>query len=435
MSRLVFVFFMVVVILAAVAPQPAAAQGYLQEVSVLLDGLPVHFDVQPVIKNGRTLVPFRAIGEALNVAVSWDGATRTVSATGGGVSISLQIGSVKAYRNNTPITLDVPPQILNGRTLVPLRFFSEAFGCTVLWDGAARTAKIASPPKKMTVIGFYALGGPQTSSWTNLFGKAYPEMGKGNTDLVSDLALGWYSLDREGNLLTESATGWRRPAGWEGVLDAAAAYGLSTEMVVHVTDGDGTLSMLLADDAAVQKAVAAIAGEADLYDGVNLDFEGLGFSESGEGLTTVRQRFTNFVSLLAGQLKNKGKTLTLSLHAPNSAYRGYDYEALGAVADRIVIMAYDYGARPEPVSLVIQAVEMAAAVPADKLVLGISVPSETPESILAKVGIAKRYNLNGIALWRLGLLSGEMWEALRSTVAVGNKESAGGGKSNRRETS
>ncbi|MEW6572378.1 MAG: stalk domain-containing protein [Bacillota bacterium] len=418
MSRLVFVFFMVVVILAAVALPPAAAQQQPKEVSVLLDGLPVHFDVQPVIKNGRTLVPFRAIGEALNVAVSWDGTTSTVGATGGGDSISLQIGNVTAYHNNTPVTLDVPPQILNGRTLVPLRFFSEAFGCTVLWDAGARTAKIASPPKKMTVIGFYALGDAQTSSWADLFGKAYPEMGKGNTNLVSDLALGWYSLDRGGNLLTQSATGWRRPAGWEDVLAAAEEYGFKTEMVVHLTDADGALSALLADWAAVSRAVGAIAAEAGLYDGVNLDFEGLGFSESGGSLTTVRQRFTNFVSLLAGQLKNKGKTLTLSLHAANSAYRGYDYEAIGAVADRIIIMAYDYGARPEPVSLVIQAVEMAAAVPADKLVLGISVPSETPESILAKVGIAKRYNLNGIAIWRLGLLSFEMWEALRTTVAV-----------------
>lgn len=418
MSRLAFMFFMVVVILAAVAPQPAAAQGYPQEVSVLLDGLPVYFDVQPVIRDGRTLVPFRAVGEALNVAVSWDGTTRTVSATGGGVSISLQIGNVTAYRNSTPITLDVPPQILNGRTLIPLRFFSEAFDCKVLWESTTRTVKIASPPQKMTVIGFYALGDAQTSSWTDLFGRAYPETATGNTDLVSDVALGWHSLDRDGNLLTQSTTGWRRPAGWEDVLGAAADFNLKTEMVVHVTDADGALSALLAGEAAAQRAVSAIAYEADLYDGVNLDFEGLGYSESGESLTEVRQRFTRFATLLAAQLKTKGKTLTLSVHAPNSAYRGYDYEALGAVADRIVIMAYDYGARPEPVSLVIQAVELAAAVPSDKLVLGISAPSETPESILTKVGIAKRYNLNGIALWRLGLLSGEMWAALRTTVAV-----------------
>jgi len=81
-------------------------------------------------------------------------------------------------------------------------------------------------------------------------------------------------------------------------------------------------------------------------------------------------------------------------------------------------MAYDYGPKPEPVNLVRQAVEMAiaAGVPPEKLVLGISAPAETPESILTKVGIGKRYDLAGIALWRLGLVSDEMWTALRTAI-------------------
>ncbi|OPX90574.1 MAG: hypothetical protein A4E53_00966 [Pelotomaculum sp. PtaB.Bin104] len=96
---------------------------------------------------------------------------------------------------------------------------------------------------------------------------------------------------------------------------------------------------------------------------------------------------------------------------------GYDYQALGGLADRIIIMAYDYGAKPEPLDLVIEAVEMAGAVVSpEKLVLGISIPSETAESLQAKVGVAKRYGLDGIAIWRLGLVSDEMWNGLRSTI-------------------
>ena len=67
----------------------------------------------------------------------------------------------------------------------------------------------------MTVIGFYALGDGQTSSWTNLFGLAYPAASVGNTDAISELALGWYSIDKQGNLLDKSRTGWQRPDGWE----------------------------------------------------------------------------------------------------------------------------------------------------------------------------------------------------------------------------
>jgi spore germination protein YaaH len=57
-----------------------------------------------------------------------------------------------------------------------------------------------------------------------------------------------------------------------------------------------------------------------------------------------------------------------------------------------------------------------ALVPPEKLVLGISASSETPESILIKVGIAKRYGLDGIAIWRLGLVTSEIWDALSANV-------------------
>ncbi|MBZ4688159.1 MAG: hypothetical protein PWQ96_470 [Clostridia bacterium] len=111
----------------------------------------------------------------------------------------------------------------------------------------------------------------------------------------------------------------------------------------------------------------------------------------------------------------------MTLHAPNSAYKGYDYGALGELADKIIIMAYDYKEEPgpEPVSRVKQAVEMAIqSVPPKKLLLGISAHSETAESIPTKISIAKRYDLQGIALWRLGLISDDMWAALKNNLKI-----------------
>jgi len=409
--------FIVIFCLPLLCAGPAGPAFAGREIPVLVDGLPVSFDVKPVLQNGRTLVPFRAIAEALNVAVAWDGATRTVTASGGQTTVRLQIGNSTAYHNDAPVVLDVPPVIAGGRTLIPVRFFSEAFGCKVDWDAAARAVKITSPPRPMTVMGFYALGDSATSSWTDLFQKPYPAAGPGNTDVVGELALGWYSLDEKGRLLTRSRTGWQRPDGWEKVLEAARSYNLRTEMVVHLTDQDGAIVNLLSDAGAVSRAVKEIAAEAGRYHGVNLDFEGLGYRENGEQLAATRAAFTAFASRLAEKLHAAGLGLTLTLHAPNSVYRGYDYRALGEAADRIVIMAYDYGSKPEPLNLVLQAVQEAAtAVPPAKLLLGISVPSETPESIITKVGVAKRYHLGGIALWRLGLVPGDMWQALRTTV-------------------
>jgi len=397
---------------------PAFAQEQEKEISVLVDGLPVAFDVQPVIRDGRTLVPFRSIAEILNIAVTWDNSTQTVSASGRYTDIRLQIGNNTAHLNNAPIFLDVPPVIQNGRTLIPLRFFSEAFGCKVDWDSSINGARIISPRREMTVIGFYALGDRQTSSWTDLFGKVFPETAAtGNTDAVGELALGWYSLDKQGNLLTASKQNWVRPDSWQTVLAAAGKHGLKTEMVVQLTDGEDIISSLLVNEAAMTKAVSFIMQEAKLYGGVNLDFEGLGYQVDEKQLPAVQENFSRFALLLSQKLRPAGKTLTLTIHPPNSVYKGYDYRSLGKAADKIIIMAYDYGSKPEPADLVNQAVEMAkSAVPPEKLILGISAPSETPESIIDKIGIAKKHKLNGIALWRLGVISDRMWESLRSSV-------------------
>ncbi|MDN5327100.1 MAG: hypothetical protein PWP41_1796 [Moorella sp. (in: firmicutes)] len=69
------------------------------------------------------------------------------------------------------------------------------------------------------------------------------------------------------------------------MLEAAREYNLKTGMVVHVTDGDGTLSSLLASEAAMTRAVNEMMGEAVLYQGVNLDLEGLGYRDEGEEWT------------------------------------------------------------------------------------------------------------------------------------------------------
>ena len=111
-------------------------------VEVAVNGYPVYFDQNPVVKDGRTLVPLRAIFEALGANVQWDAATSTVTATCGDKGIMLSIGSNAMYVNSSTITLDTPAEIIGGRTMVPVRAISEAFGCTVNWDASARKVLI-----------------------------------------------------------------------------------------------------------------------------------------------------------------------------------------------------------------------------------------------------------------------------------------------------
>lgn len=113
------------------------------EILVGYDRKNVEFEGQkPVIVDGRTLVPLRAIFEAMGAEVNWDNNTQTVTATRNGTAISLAIGSDKLYVNGEERTLDVPAQLINGSTMVPVRAVAESFNCEVDWNDGARRVYI-----------------------------------------------------------------------------------------------------------------------------------------------------------------------------------------------------------------------------------------------------------------------------------------------------
>lgn len=115
-------------------------------VNVLYNGKRISFGDQgqnPVIENGRTLVPLRAIFETMGATVGWDAATSTVTATRGSTTIKLTLGSKTLYKNGVAAaTLDVPAKTLNSRTVVPARAVAEAFGATVGWNAAGQIVTI-----------------------------------------------------------------------------------------------------------------------------------------------------------------------------------------------------------------------------------------------------------------------------------------------------
>ncbi len=114
-------------------------------ISFTVDGKAVIFsDCAPFIKDGRTLVPLRAIFESLGATVGWDEATQSVTATRGGVTVIFKIGDSTLLKNGTPSVLDVPPQLSESRTVVPVRAIAESFGCTVNWNGETNTVIITT---------------------------------------------------------------------------------------------------------------------------------------------------------------------------------------------------------------------------------------------------------------------------------------------------
>lgn len=119
-----------------------AASEITYDITVLLNGEKLVFDTEPLIKDNRTLVPMRAIFEAFGAAVLWEPTTKTVTASRQGTKITLQIDSPMLKINDAVLVLDVPAQIIENRTYVPLRAISECLSCTIDWDGETKTVMI-----------------------------------------------------------------------------------------------------------------------------------------------------------------------------------------------------------------------------------------------------------------------------------------------------
>jgi hypothetical protein len=109
-------------------------QGDTEKVKVFVKGEKPTFDVEPYMKDGRNLVPVRAISEALGSEVNWRQETKTVVIQKDGVTIELPLESTKVKVNGREHQIDSAAEVKQGRIMVPLRFVSEFLGGQVHWD-------------------------------------------------------------------------------------------------------------------------------------------------------------------------------------------------------------------------------------------------------------------------------------------------------------
>lgn len=402
--------------IAFLQPSPTQAASPVQ---ILLDGYPLSSNGDSMVVSGTTLVPFRSISEALGIQVTWNQAAKTIKAVKGegsdAVHVQLTLGSKQATVNGTPVPLAVAPRSVGGNTLIPLSFFSQQFGATVGWDQTTRTVSITSPQERMYVLGFYALG-------------SYSEVSRvQNLDAV---AFGWSRIDENGVFSTTTRPfRWPENAGEvtpESLVSEASTTGTTPYLMVYSSDVKGELTKIVENSEFRKKAIADILAAATetKFEGIMLDLEGLGLTTDK---TYTQAAFNVFVKELASQAKAAGLKLGLALHPLNSSYKGYDYKTLGKLADEIVIMAYDYrtgtgyssesGKQPEPVSKVDEAIRLALKeTDKDKLILGLNMDNENANSVSILTGLAKRYDLKGIALWRLGIIKDDEWKSLEQSI-------------------
>ena len=116
-----------------------------ETLSIMVDGKAVTTDVAPFVDaNNRTMVPVRFISEALSATVDWDTNSRTVTVTKGSTVIKLVINSQTITTNGVAATMDTAAIIRDGRTFVPVRYIAEALGLNVGWDGATKTVLLTT---------------------------------------------------------------------------------------------------------------------------------------------------------------------------------------------------------------------------------------------------------------------------------------------------
>ena len=189
---------------AALTATTAFADG---DITVSVNGENIAFDQAPIIENDRTLVPMRAIFEALGATVEWDGITRCVTSTKAitqthSKTVKLTIDSADMHiidsvgnsAETAVVTLDVPAKIINDRTMVPVRAISEAMACVVEWDSEARAVIITTNEAP-------AQGATSSDDPASSYSQVKPENGV-NT-YVPDLSVG--AIDPATGELVENA--------------------------------------------------------------------------------------------------------------------------------------------------------------------------------------------------------------------------------------
>ena len=157
-------------------PESLTSQGQsarqLPPIKVYMNGNLIPFDVIPISVNGCSLVPLRAILENTGATITWDDSSQTITVHKSATTITLTIGSLTPTINGQISNMDIPAQIVNGRTLVPLRFIVDALGCKTTWDGDKRVISILCTVdivEKISVVTISASdvnirNGPTTSS-------------------------------------------------------------------------------------------------------------------------------------------------------------------------------------------------------------------------------------------------------------------------------
>lgn len=385
----------------------AAMQVPPPQVSIQLDQYPLPDTSDVMTYKDRVLVPFRTVATAMGLQVQWDSTTGTMIGKNGDTEIRFQAGNHMAQKDGNPVPLDAEPLAGENDLYVPVRALSEAIGAGVQWNQSDHTVQITSQPRHLHTMVFYGLGSYSKRAYLPKFDEA---------------TFAWAALDGDGKLsFAQNEYSW--PTGGDDLLTAVKSSKVGTSLMVYSVDQQGELSKLIQSDARTHQFADDLLAKltAEGMDSATLDFETLGDPKAAVDVAKVRAEYASFVQTVAAELHAHGKKLNVVMAPLNGWYQGYDYQAIGQAVDQLYVMAYSYvdDKVPQPLDKIDEALrEAEQVVDPSKLTLGINVYSETDQTVLQKIGLAKRYHLNGVGFWLLKLLDDHFVQAVDSSLQL-----------------
>lgn len=323
-----------------------AASEY-KSVDVVVNGKEIRLDQNAILKNGSTLIPLRGVFSELGAELDFNPETQEVKVQHPNAIIMLTIGSKVAYINGIEITLTQPAELLNGRTLVPLRFISESIGATVHWKPSTSTATIIFSMSSLSTNTIEGQPSIETTVDINTLygGKTYGTKSQSEYDKVMEIVnktleeakeKSWFTKNIKTNDSVEIITEPDSPfKGFKsidrdyyentirmlidsgvGLKESMDAYNIlyGTTLIISMSSED--YSAILANHSAYDGLVLGIRDCGSYSHAINAVFDAAGYNTAIMANSTHADPYVkigdNWFSAIGGVFKLKGSTLSVS---------------------------------------------------------------------------------------------------------------------------
>ncbi|WP_317366565.1 glycosyl hydrolase family 18 protein [uncultured Tyzzerella sp.] len=353
-----------------------------EKVHITIDSKEIEqLKMEPIIIDGRTLVPLRDVFEEMGAEILWDDKKKEVTIKKDDNTIIFKIGSKEAIKNSIDvIKLDVPAKIINGYTMVPIRAISDSIGCSVEWDNNIRTIIIETPINNITTttetITEVTTNNiePVANQKQDGIKIVWDQTNKSINDSdikrkaingLDVLSPTWFEIkNSKGDIEDKGSIEYSKWAKEQGYQLWGLVSNSFDKIITHDT---------LSDPNKRSKIINTLLEYAKKYnlDGINIDFENVA-KEDGD-------YYLQFIKEATSIFKQNGLVVSVDMYVPAPWTAHYQMKEVAKIVDYVIIMAYDehYSTSKESGSVSSlpwaekYMVEATKLVPKDKLIMGV----------------------------------------------------------------